>query len=43
VWGEPRAGANFRLTIPRHVNAALVNSPLPIDGAAVEIDQAVKA
>jgi two-component system sensor histidine kinase MtrB len=43
VWGEPGAGASFRLTIPRHAGGVLVESPLPLDGAVVEIDETVKA
>jgi two-component system sensor histidine kinase MtrB len=43
VWGEPGTGASFRLTIPRHVGGVLVESPLPLDGAVVEIDESVKA
>jgi two-component system sensor histidine kinase MtrB len=30
VWGEPREGANFRLTLPRRVGAPLAGSPLPL-------------
>ena len=30
VWGEPRQGANFRLTLPRRVGAPLTVSPLPL-------------
>jgi two-component system, OmpR family, sensor histidine kinase MtrB len=30
AWGEPGAGAVFRLTLPRQVGAVLVGSPLPL-------------
>jgi two-component system, OmpR family, sensor histidine kinase MtrB len=30
VWGEPRDGANFRLTLPRRIGAPLSGSPLPL-------------
>jgi two-component system sensor histidine kinase MtrB len=31
AWGEPRAGAVFRLTLPRTVGGVLVGSPLPLE------------
>jgi two-component system sensor histidine kinase MtrB len=31
VWGEPSAGAHFRLTLPRRVNGELHESPLPLE------------
>ncbi|MFZ0161935.1 MAG: MtrAB system histidine kinase MtrB [Kineosporiaceae bacterium] len=30
AWGEPGAGAHFRLTLPRHGGAVLAGSPLPL-------------
>jgi two-component system, OmpR family, sensor histidine kinase MtrB len=30
AWGEPGAGAVFRLTVPRKVGAMLIGSPLPL-------------
>ena len=42
AWGEPGAGANFRLTLPRRAGAPLTESPLPLEpadagGAAVPV------
>ncbi|MDQ1679702.1 MAG: two-component system, OmpR family, sensor histidine kinase MtrB, partial [Frankiaceae bacterium] len=31
VWGEPSAGAHFRLTLPRRLNGELHDSPLPVE------------
>ncbi|HUR73450.1 MAG TPA: MtrAB system histidine kinase MtrB [Sporichthya sp.] len=31
AWGEPRAGAQFRLTVPRIAGAVLSTSPLPLE------------
>lgn len=33
AWGEPRAGAQFRLTVPRTAGAVLSTSPLPLEPA----------
>jgi two-component system sensor histidine kinase MtrB len=30
AWGKPHEGAQFRLTLPRHVNDPLRHSPLPL-------------
>ena len=30
AWGQPGGGAQFRLTLPRHVGGALRHSPLPL-------------
>jgi len=30
AWGDPGAGAQFRLTLPRHSGAELTSSPLPL-------------
>ncbi|MFW6091904.1 MAG: two-component sensor histidine kinase, partial [Actinomycetota bacterium] len=30
AWGEPGAGSQFRLTIPRRVGGDLTASPLPL-------------
>ncbi|MGC4111249.1 MAG: MtrAB system histidine kinase MtrB [Nocardioides sp.] len=30
AWGKPHEGAQFRLTLPRHVNQPLRHSPLPL-------------
>jgi len=31
AWGEPRAGAQFRLTVPRVAGTVLSSSPLPLE------------
>jgi two-component system sensor histidine kinase MtrB len=31
AWGEPRAGAQFRLTVPRTAGTVLSSSPLPLE------------
>ncbi|HZE67067.1 MAG TPA: hypothetical protein VE081_10575, partial [Sporichthyaceae bacterium] len=31
AWGEPRAGAQFRLTLPRAAGAVLRESPIPLE------------
>jgi two-component system sensor histidine kinase MtrB len=31
AWGEPRAGAHFRLTLPRVAGATLRESPIPLE------------
>ncbi|WP_019878229.1 MtrAB system histidine kinase MtrB [Sporichthya polymorpha] len=31
AWGEPRAGAQFRLTVPRIAGTVLTTSPLPLE------------
>ena len=31
AWGEPGDGANFRLTLPRHVGDEITRSPLPLE------------
>jgi two-component system sensor histidine kinase MtrB len=31
AWGEPGDGANFRLTLPRHVGEEITHSPLPLE------------
>ena len=31
AWGEPGDGANFRLTLPRHVGEEITVSPLPLE------------
>jgi two-component system sensor histidine kinase MtrB len=43
AWGEPGAGASFRLTIPCRAGDVLVDSPLPLDGAVVEVGEGVIA
>ncbi|WP_084653278.1 MtrAB system histidine kinase MtrB [Nocardioides insulae] len=46
AWGRPGGGAQFRLTLPRHVNQSLTHSPLPLvprDAAAPPPDAAPPA
>jgi two-component system, OmpR family, sensor histidine kinase MtrB len=43
AWGEPERGAQFRLTLPRHVGGELLRSPLPLvprDPPPIEVGQA---
>lgn len=34
VWGEPGAGSNFRLTLPRTPGSTITSSPLPLEPSA---------
>ena len=40
AWGEPRHGAQFRLTLPRLAGHTLVHSPLPLVPSDVDEDDA---
>ncbi len=38
AWGRPGAGAQFRLTLPRRVGAAIERSPLPLVPRDAQVD-----